>query len=119
MDVVIREARREDLRAIRRLVEAEPGFWQRDWSDATLAKGIETAGDLALVWEDDTAIAGFVCAHDLGFRAYLSELVVAQGQEVGAGSLPMSCYSDASWAPGPAKRYAAQARVPGMGRRGP
>ena len=59
-------------------MEAEPGFWQRDWSDATLAKGIETAGDLALVWEDDSTIAGFVCAHDLGFRAYLSELVVAQ-----------------------------------------
>ena len=76
---MIREARREDLRAIRRLVEAQPGFWQRDWSDAALAKSIETAGDLALVWEDDTAIAGFVCAHDLGFRAYLSELVVAQG----------------------------------------
>jgi ribosomal protein S18 acetylase RimI-like enzyme len=76
---VIREARREDLPAIRRLMEAEPGFWQRDWSDATLAKGIETAGDLALVWEDDSTIAGFVCAHDLGFRAYLSELIVAQG----------------------------------------
>jgi predicted N-acetyltransferase YhbS len=77
--VVIRQARREDLPAIRRLMEAEPGFWQRDWSDATLAKGIETAGDLALVWEDDTTIVGFVCAHDLGFRAYLSELIVAQG----------------------------------------
>ena len=75
---MIREARREDLPAIRRLMEAEPGFWQRDWSDATLAKGIETAGDLALVWEDDSTIAGFACAHDLGFRAYLSELVVAQ-----------------------------------------
>jgi len=58
-------------------MEAEPGFWQRDWSDATLLRGIETAGDLALVWEDDATIAGFVCAHDLGFRAYLSELIVA------------------------------------------
>ena len=76
---VIREARREDLPAIRRLMEAEPGFWQPDWSDATLAKGIETAGDLALVCEDDTTIAGFVRAHDVGFRAYLSELIVAQG----------------------------------------
>ena len=46
-------------------MEAEPGFWHRDWSDATLAKAIETAGDLALVWEDDTTITGFVCAHDL------------------------------------------------------
>ena len=60
-------------------MEAEPGFWQRDWSDSTLARGIETAGDLALIWEDDSTIAGFVCAHDLGFRAYLSELIVAQG----------------------------------------
>ena len=77
---MIREARREDLPAIRRLMEAEPGFWQRDWSDTTLAKGIEAAGDLALVWENenDSTIAGFVCAHDLGFRAYLSELIVAQ-----------------------------------------
>lgn len=76
---MIREARREDLPAIRLLMEAEPGFWQRDWSEATLAKGIETAGDLALVWEEETSIAGFVCAHDLGFRAYLSELIVARG----------------------------------------
>lgn len=60
-------------------MEAEPGFWQRDWSEATLAKGIETAGDLALVWEEETSIAGFVCAYDLGFRAYLSELIVARG----------------------------------------
>jgi len=29
---VIREARREDLPAIRLLMEAEPGFWQRDWN---------------------------------------------------------------------------------------
>ncbi len=76
---MIREARREDLPTIRLLMEAEPGFWQRDWSEATLAKGIETAGDLALVWEEETSIAGFVCAHDLGFRAYLSELIVARG----------------------------------------
>ena len=64
MTGVIREARREDLSAIRRLMEAEPGFWHRDWSDATLAKAIETAGDLALVWEDASTITGFVCAHD-------------------------------------------------------
>jgi hypothetical protein len=54
---VIRQARRQDLPAIRRLMDAEPGFGQRDWSDATLATGIETAGDLAPVWEDDGTIA--------------------------------------------------------------
>lgn len=36
-------------------MEAEPGFWQ------------------------PTSVAGFACAHDLGFRAYLSELIVARG----------------------------------------
>jgi GNAT superfamily N-acetyltransferase len=76
---VIRQATGKDLPAIRRLMEAEPGFWQDHWSDATLEKGIETAGDLALVWVDDASIAGFACAHDFGFRAYLSELIVAQG----------------------------------------
>ena len=60
-------------------MESEPGFWQHDWSDATLAKGIETAGDLAVVWEENTTVSGFACAHDLGFRAYLSELIVAHG----------------------------------------
>jgi ribosomal protein S18 acetylase RimI-like enzyme len=60
-------------------MEAEPGFWQRDWSDTTLAKALETAGDLALIWEENGSIAGFVCAHDFGFRAYLSELIVARG----------------------------------------
>jgi ribosomal protein S18 acetylase RimI-like enzyme len=60
-------------------MEAEPGFWQRDWSDATLAKGIDSAGDLALVWEEQNSIVGFVCAHDLGFRSYLSGLLVGRG----------------------------------------
>ena len=82
---MIREARREDVAAVRLLMEAEPGFWQRDRSDATLAKGIETAGDLAF-WEEETEVVGFVCAHDLGFRAYLSELIVvreARGRGIG------------------------------------
>jgi len=32
---VIRGAKREDVPAIRRLMEAEPGFWQPEWSDAS------------------------------------------------------------------------------------
>ena len=76
---MIRGAKREDIPAIRRLMEAEPGLWQPEWSDATLGKAIESAGELALVWEEDTSIVGFVCIHDLGFRAYLSELIVARG----------------------------------------
>lgn len=83
---MIRAARPEDLPAIRRLMETEPGFWQRDWSDATLAKAVGTAGELALIWEENASVAGFVCAHDLGFRAYLSELIVARearGRRIG------------------------------------
>ena len=76
---MIRVARGEDLPAIRRLMKAEPGFWRHDWSDATLARGIESAGNLALVWEEEASIVGFVCTHDCGFMAYLSELIVARG----------------------------------------
>lgn len=53
-----------------------PGFWQSWWSDTTIAAAIQSANGLAFVWEDNSQILGFVCAHDLGFRAYLSELVV-------------------------------------------
>jgi ribosomal protein S18 acetylase RimI-like enzyme len=60
-------------------MEAEVGFWQPHWSDATVVKSIDAAGNLAVVWEDDAGIVGFACAHDLGFRAYLSELIVAEG----------------------------------------
>ncbi len=41
-----------------------------------MADAIQSANGLAFVWENDSRILGFVCAHDLGFRAYLSELVV-------------------------------------------
>ncbi len=73
---MIRGAAIEDVSAIRRLMESEPEFWQDHWSDATIADAIEAAGDLALVWDDTARIVGFACAHDLGFRGYLSELIV-------------------------------------------
>jgi ribosomal protein S18 acetylase RimI-like enzyme len=59
-------------------MEAEPGFWQPGWSNNTLAKGIDSAAGLAFIWEDSSEIIGFICAHNLGFRAYLSELIVAK-----------------------------------------
>ncbi len=60
-------------------MQAEPGFWQPWWSDSTVADAISSADGLAFVWEENSEILGFVCAHDLGFRAYLSELVVGGG----------------------------------------
>jgi len=32
------------------------------------------------VWEQGGQILGFVCAHDLGFRGYLSELIVKSSE---------------------------------------
>jgi len=74
---MIRQATSNDTVAIRRLMESVPGFWQPQWSDDTLAHAIRAAEGLAFVWCEDAAIYGFACGHDLGFRAYLSELVVA------------------------------------------
>jgi hypothetical protein len=63
---VIREARHEDITAIRRLMEVEPGFWQQGWTNETLARGIDSAGGLAFICEKGDEIIGFVCAHDVG-----------------------------------------------------
>jgi ribosomal protein S18 acetylase RimI-like enzyme len=73
---MIREATTSDISKIRSLMQTVPGFWQQRWSDTTIAAAIESAHGLAFVWEGHSLILGFVCAHDLGFRAYLSELVV-------------------------------------------
>jgi predicted N-acetyltransferase YhbS len=73
---MLREATISDAPAIRRLMQRVPDFWQPWWSDQTLRAALESANGLALVWEAESQIVGFICAHDLGFRACLSELVV-------------------------------------------
>jgi hypothetical protein len=99
---VIREVRREDLPAIRRLMEAEPGFWQRDWSDSTLARGIETAGDLALVWEDDSTSRNLVERIQAELAQRGRRILIADVWHDAepffrwGGSLPMSYCSDPS-----------------------
>ena len=41
---------------------------------------------MEFVWDEGAELLGFLCGHDLGFRAYLSELVVApQRQNQGIG----------------------------------
>ncbi len=59
-------------------MKAEPGFWQDTWRADVLERGLKAASGLAFVCVEDEEIVGFVCGHDLGFRAYLSELVVAK-----------------------------------------
>jgi ribosomal protein S18 acetylase RimI-like enzyme len=83
---MLREATISDASAIRCLMQRVPGFWQPWWSDQTVRAALESAKGLALVWEVESQIVGFICAHDLGFRAYLSELVVDPGiQQQGIG----------------------------------
>ena len=75
---MIRSVTKEDIPNIRKLMESEPGFWQESWRYDVLERGLDSAGGLAFVWEETGQILGFVCAHDLGFRGYLSELIVAK-----------------------------------------
>jgi hypothetical protein len=65
---MVRHASTSDIPGIRALMRTVPGFWQPWWSDKTIADAM----GLAFVWEDNSKIFGFVCAHDLGFRAYLA-----------------------------------------------
>jgi GNAT superfamily N-acetyltransferase len=47
---------------------------------------MNTSDGLAFVWEESGKILAFACAHDLGFRAYLSEFIVASSvREQGVG----------------------------------
>lgn len=73
---MVREAIISDILGIRILMQMVPGFWQPWWSDMTIATAIRSANGLAFVWEDNSQLLGFVCAHDLGLRAYLSQLIV-------------------------------------------
>ena len=60
------------------LMQSEPGFWKQDTRPDVLDIELSSAKDLAFVWEEDGQILGFACAHDLGFRAYLGELIVSK-----------------------------------------
>jgi predicted N-acetyltransferase YhbS len=73
---MIRLAITSDIPKIRALMQTTPGFWQPWWSERTIAEAMRSSNDLAFVWEQGAQILGFACAHDLGFRAYLSELIV-------------------------------------------
>jgi GNAT superfamily N-acetyltransferase len=75
---MLRVATANDISEIRLLMQSVPGFWQTHWSDRTIERAIDSANGLAFVWETNFHILGFVCAHDVGFRGYLSELVVAR-----------------------------------------
>ncbi|OGP51487.1 MAG: hypothetical protein A2Y79_08210 [Deltaproteobacteria bacterium RBG_13_43_22] len=75
---MIRQATSNDIAAIKALMKSEPGFWDDSWRNDVLERGLAAADGLAFVWDEAGQIVGFVCANDLGFRAYLNELVIAR-----------------------------------------
>ena len=54
-------------------MKGEPGFWQENWRADTLERALEAAAGLAFVYAAGEDIIGFVCGHDLGFRALCCE----------------------------------------------
>ena len=83
---VIRNMLRVDLPTVKLLMQSIPGFWHEGWDDMTLDSALAASGDLAFVYEIEGRVVGIALAHDLGFRAYLSELAVAEemhGQGIG------------------------------------
>lgn len=87
---MIRDATATDIGEIQALMHSVAGFWDDTWRQDVLERAIASPDAVALVHQDGGSINGFVCAHDVGFRAYLSELVVspiAQHRGVGSGLL--------------------------------
>src|SRR5262245_45019735 len=84
---VVRLAITSDVAGIRALMKSVTGFWDETWRADVLERALASPETIALVHQEGQVIDGFACAHDVGFRAYLSELVVSptfQGQGVGA-----------------------------------
>jgi GNAT superfamily N-acetyltransferase len=83
---VIRLASMSDVAGIRALMKSVTGFWDETWRADVLERALASSEAIALVHHEGQMIDGFACAHDAGFRAYLSELVVSptsQGRGVG------------------------------------
>lgn len=84
---MIRRAGTADTAQIKALMESVTGFWDASWRPDVLERALGSPETIALVHHEGDAIDGFVCGHDVGFRAYLSELVVSpasRGRGVGS-----------------------------------
>jgi predicted N-acetyltransferase YhbS len=83
MKLTIRSATMADEPEIKGLLKSTSGVWQEWWRDTAVAIALESAGALALVASRKEKIVGFACFHDVGFRAYLSEMVVSESEQGG------------------------------------
>lgn len=87
---MIRVATVADVNGIRALMKSVAGFWDDTWRGDVLERALGSGATIALVHLDGDRVDGFVCAHDVAFRAYVSEMVVspsAQGMGIGGGLL--------------------------------
>jgi ribosomal protein S18 acetylase RimI-like enzyme len=73
---MIRIMTSKDLPSIRKMMENENNFWHKEWTNDTLRKAFGVAQDLALVYEENSNIIGFVFGYNLGFRGYISALLI-------------------------------------------
>ena len=88
MKITIRSAKISDELAIKALLTSTHGVWQKRWRDNAISIAIGSAGELAFVALKNDKVIGFSCIHDTGFRAYLSEMVVAESEQgKGIGSM--------------------------------
>ena len=83
---MIKKAKISDSPKIELLMKSVKNFWDDSWRKDVIKLGIKASKGLSFVYEENGDILGFICAHDIGFRAYLSELIVSpkiQDQGVG------------------------------------
>ena len=83
----IRTATTADSGTVTDLLKSVAGVWLAEWRSDTVHRAIAAADGLAFVAVEEERIIGFICGHDLGFRAYLSEFAVAEShQRTGIGT---------------------------------
>jgi ribosomal protein S18 acetylase RimI-like enzyme len=83
---MIRQANVKDSKQIKVLIKLVDGLWDKTWRENAIELGIKSSNGISYVFEKNEKILGFVCTHDLGFRGYISELIVspnAQNQGIG------------------------------------
>jgi ribosomal protein S18 acetylase RimI-like enzyme len=78
---VIRVAEISDIPEVRALMKSVAGFWDETWRPDVLERALGSSETIALVHHDGQSVDGFICAHDVSFRSYLSELVVSPESE--------------------------------------
>ncbi len=79
--MIIRKASLSDESQIKKLLKSIPGVWQELWRENVVEIVLCSSEANVLVAEENETIIGFASFHDCGFRAYLSELVVAKSEQ--------------------------------------